>query len=113
LSVQTRAPRRLLPRLSHYGSLFLGGSSAVALGDYVTGPNHILPTAGAARHTGGLSVLRFLKVLTVQEVDARGALRLAPAAERLAALEGLEAHRVSLARRAGRGATRAVLFDFN
>ena len=113
LAVQTRAPRRLLPRLSCYGSLFLGGSSAVALGDYVSGPNHVLPTAGAARHTGGLSVLRFLKVLTVQEVDEGGARRLAPAAERLAAVEGLEAHRLSLAVRAGRGATRAVLFDFN
>ena len=99
LSIQTRSPRRLLSRLRNYGSLFLGGGSAVALGDYVTGPNHILPTAGAARATGGLSVHRFMKVVTVQEVTRAGAARLAPVAARLARLEGLEAHRVSVALR--------------
>ena len=113
LSVQTAAPRRLLPGLTAYGSLFLGASSAVALGDYVTGPNHTLPTAGAARHTGGLSVLRFLKVVTVQEVRPAALARLAPAAQRLAALEGLVAHRASVAMRAGRRHAPAVLFDFD
>jgi histidinol dehydrogenase len=125
LSVQCAAPRRLLRRLRNYGSLFLGGVSAVALGDYLTGPNHVLPTAGAARHTGGLSVLRFLKVATVQEVAPAGVARLGPAAERLAAIEGLEAHRASIALRRGEdpleapspagaaGAARAVLFDFD
>lgn len=100
LSVQVRTPRRLLRRLRNFGSLFLGGDSAVALGDYVTGPNHILPTAGAARSSGGLSVHRFLKVVTVQEVSRRGAGRLAAAARRLASLEGLEAHSASVALRA-------------
>ena len=57
LSVQVRAPRRAGRRLRNYGSLFLGGFSAVALGDYVTGPNHILPTAGAARHLAHLEGL--------------------------------------------------------
>src|SRR5207245_5918333 len=66
LSLQPAPPRRAAARLRSYGSLFLGGASAVALGDYITGPNHILPTAGAARHTGGLSVHRFLQILTVQ-----------------------------------------------
>lgn len=123
LSVQTASPRRLVPLLRNYGSLFLGGHSAVAFGDYVTGPNHILPTAGAARTTGGLSVHRFLKVTTVQEVAPSGARLLAPAAGRLARLEGLLAHRLSVELRnrdAGsravpdRGAgARAVLFDFN
>ncbi|HEX9427884.1 MAG TPA: histidinol dehydrogenase, partial [Candidatus Polarisedimenticolia bacterium] len=56
LSVQSASPRRLVPRLRHYGSLFLGPGSAVAFGDYLSGPNHILPTAGSARHGGGLSV---------------------------------------------------------
>ncbi len=111
LSVQTASPRRLAARLRGYGSLFLGGDSAVALGDYVTGPNHILPTGGAARHTGGLSVLRFLRVVTVQQVSLRGLERLVPAAERLASMEGLAAHRMSLAVR--RGGPRAVLFDFD
>ncbi len=99
LSVQVRSPRRVSKRLRNYGSLFLGGFSAVALGDYVTGPNHILPTAGAARITGGLSVHRFLKVVTVQTVSPRGAVRLAGAARHLARLEGLQAHDASLALR--------------
>jgi histidinol dehydrogenase len=133
LSVQTAAPRRLARRLGSYGSLFLGRDAAIALGDYVSGPNHVLPTSGAARHTGGLSVLRFLRAVTVQEVDGRGLRRLAPACERLAAVEGLEAHRLSVALRAGRpepgsrsrtpgagprsgapgAGPRAVLFDFD
>jgi len=113
LSVQVAAPRRLLAKLTAYGSLFLGSAAAVALGDYITGPNHTLPTAGAARHTGGLSVLRFLKVVTVQEVRPSAAVRLAPAAQRLAALEGLVAHRASVALRAGRRHAPAVLFDFD
>ncbi|MGH9751128.1 MAG: histidinol dehydrogenase, partial [Candidatus Polarisedimenticolia bacterium] len=115
LSVQTRRPRRLLPLLRNYGSLFLGPESAVALGDYASGPNHILPTAGAARHTGGLSVLRFLKVTTVQEVSRRGLDRIGPAVELLAAVEGLEAHRLSVAVRRDRGGVppRAVLLDFD
>jgi histidinol dehydrogenase len=100
LSVQVRSPRRLLPRLRNYGSLFLGASSAVALGDYVTGPNHILPTGGTARATGGLSVHRFLKVVTVQELSRAAARRLARAASLLASLEGLEAHRTSVMLRA-------------
>jgi histidinol dehydrogenase len=113
LSVQTASPRRLVPLLRNYGSLFLGGHSAVAFGDYVTGPNHILPTAGAARTTGGLSVHRFLKVTTVQEVAPSGARLLAPAAGRLARLEGLLAHRLSVELRNRDAGSRAVLFDFN
>jgi histidinol dehydrogenase len=119
LSIQTGAPRRLVPRLRQYGSLFVGGGSAVAFGDYLSGPNHVLPTGGAARHTGGLSALRFLKVVTVQEVDPRGARRLAPPAERLARMEGLAGHALSARLRsaAGRGRSgadiRAVLFDFD
>ncbi len=113
LSLQMAAPRRLVPHLRHYGSLFLGSASAVAFGDYLTGPNHVLPTGGAARHSGGLSVLRFLRPVTIQEVGERAIARLAPPAERLAALEGLEAHRESLALRAGRGARPAILFDFD
>src|SRR5438445_5601656 len=88
-----------------------------ALGDYITGPNHILPTAGAARHTGGLSVHRFLKIVTVQEVAGRCRGRavqsLAEAAARLAAREGLLAHEESIAIRSGSGQPAAILFDFN
>jgi histidinol dehydrogenase len=113
LSLPIARPRRLLPRLTAYGSLFLGPHAAVALGDYVTGPNHTLPTAGAARHTGGLSVLRFLRVVTVQQVSPAAARRLAPVAERLAALEGLVAHRASVAARVRRHTAPAVLFDYD
>jgi histidinol dehydrogenase len=104
LSVQVRSPRRLLKRLRNFGSLFVGDFSAVALGDYVTGPNHILPTGGAARFTGGLSVHRFLKVVTVQQVSRRGVGPLAGAARHLARVEGLVAHDLSVARRIARDA---------
>jgi len=83
-------------RLTHYGSLFVGGRSAVALGDYCTGPNHTLPTLGVARRKGGLSVGAFLKILTWQEVDGDFA-GLAHTAMALAELEGLDYHRRSLA----------------
>ncbi|MEW5983677.1 MAG: histidinol dehydrogenase [Acidobacteriota bacterium] len=113
LSVQVKKPGPLIRRLTSYGSLFVGRDAAVALGDYVSGPNHTLPTGGAARHTGGLSVLRFLKVVTLQRVTRAGARRLAPTAGRLAALEGLEAHRRSIVRRSPVPRIAAVVFDFN
>jgi len=113
LSLQVRRASSLVPRLSSYGSLFVGPASAVALGDYVSGPNHTLPTSGAARHTGGLSVSRFLKVVSVQRITKNGARRLAASAGRLASLEGLEAHRRSVTARVSVPHFAAVLFDFN
>lgn len=89
-------PRRLLPRVRHAGSVFLGEYSAVAAGDYATGPNHTLPTAGAARVRGGLSVADFVKVITVQELTSGGLRRLAPAVVTLAGCEGLRAHARSI-----------------
>jgi histidinol dehydrogenase len=74
------------------GSVFIGRWSAQALGDYVTGPNHTLPTSGLARVRGGLSVFDFVKLVTVQEYSAAGARRLGPVAIRLARAEGLVAH---------------------
>jgi histidinol dehydrogenase len=74
------------------GSVFMGRWSAQPLGDYVSGPNHTLPTSGHARVRGGLSVLDFLKLVTVQEYSATGVQRLGPAAIRLAHAEGLAAH---------------------
>ena len=113
LSLQVRRAALLVPRLSSYGSLFVGPWSAVAFGDYLSGPNHTLPTSGTARHSGGLSVLRFLKAVTVQRVTEPGARRLARSAGRLASLEGLEAHRRSVAARVNIPRFAAVLFDFN
>ncbi len=74
------------------GSVFIGHWSAQPLGDYVSGPNHTLPTGGLARVRGGLSVLDFLKLVTVQEYSEQGVQQLGPAAIRLAKAEGLAAH---------------------
>jgi len=76
----------------HAGSVFVGRWSAQPLGDYVSGPNHTLPTGGQARARGGLSVMDFLKVITVQEYSQEGVRQLGPAAIRLAKAEGLAAH---------------------
>jgi len=83
--------------LRHYGSLFIGPHSAVALGDYCSGPNHTLPTNGYARYKGGLHVGDFLKVLTVQEITPAGFESLASTAETLAQMEGLKHHAESIA----------------
>ncbi len=78
--------------MCHAGSVFVGGWSAQPLGDYISGPNHTLPTGGLARTRGGLSVLDFLKIITVQEYSREGVQQLGPAAIRLANAEGLVGH---------------------
>jgi histidinol dehydrogenase len=82
----------LLGRIQHAGSVFLGPSSPEAAGDYASGPNHVLPTSGAARLRGGLSPADFVKVISVQELTADGLKQLAPAITTLARAEGLEGH---------------------
>ena len=83
----------LAGRLRHYGGLFVGGPSAEVFGDYGVGPNHVLPTGTAARFTGGLNVLHFLRVRTWLRMEAGAALQdVVSDAARLARLEGLEAH---------------------
>lgn len=84
------------------GSIFVGDYSAQAAGDYASGPNHVLPTAGQARFRGGLSVLDFVKIITVQKVSAAGLRRIGPAIQRLAAAEGLPAHENSVRMRCQR-----------
>ena len=78
------------------GSVFVGDYSAQAAGDYATGPNHVLPTAGAARFRGGLSVMDFVKLITIQELSSNGLGRIAPAVLKLAETEGLQAHAASI-----------------
>src|SRR6185437_5629807 len=78
------------------GSVFIGDYSAQAAGDYASGPNHVLPTAGAARFRGGLSVMDFLKVISVQELSSTGLRTLSPTIVRLAETEGLRAHTESI-----------------
>ena len=85
-----------LPFIETAGSVFIGDYSAQAAGDYASGPNHVLPTGGQARFRGGLSVLDFTKVITVQKVSARGLRRIAKTVACLAEAEGLPAHAESI-----------------
>ena len=88
--------RRDLPLVQNAGSVFIGDYSAQAAGDYASGPNHVLPTAGAARFRGGLSVLDFVKIITVQELSPKGLRRMAGPIVTLAETEGLRAHADSI-----------------
>jgi histidinol dehydrogenase len=103
----------LLAGVRHAGSVFIGPFSPEAAGDYASGPNHVLPTSGAARQRGGLSVTDYLKVISVQELSEPALKRLAPAITTLARAEGLEAHarsveaRVSAPGSAGRASSPA------
>lgn len=86
-------PEELVARLNHYGALFIGERSAEVLGDYGAGPNHVLPTAGAARARGGLAVIDFLRVRTWIRLDGSAPIReLVEDSAWLAREEGLEAH---------------------
>ena len=79
-------------RLTAYGSLFLGEQTTVAFGDKASGPNHVLPTSGAARYTGGLSVQKFTKTVTWQRTNRTAMRDLAHATARISRLEGMEGH---------------------
>jgi sulfopropanediol 3-dehydrogenase len=81
-----------LKKLHAYGSLFLGEGSSVAHGDKCSGTNHILPTRKAARHSGGLSVHKFLRISTYQEIDRAANRRFSAVASRLSRVEGMEGH---------------------
>ena len=82
----------LIPKIRHAGSIFVGPFSPEAAGDYASGPNHVLPTSGVARLRGGLSAADYVKVISVQHLDAKALAKLAPAITTLARAEGLEAH---------------------
>ena len=86
------ADPRWVKQVRNAGSVFLGPFSPEAAGDYATGPNHVLPTVGAARIRGGLSVLDFVKIITVQQLTPAGLRALAPTITTLARAEGLEWH---------------------
>ena len=81
-----------LSQLTNYGSLFLGEQTTVAYGDKCSGTNHILPTSGAARYTGGLSVGKFIKTVTYQKMDEAANRSVGAVASRISRLEGMEAH---------------------
>ena len=92
LTVQASDLDWWLARLSCYGSLFLGEETTVAFGDKASGPNHVLPTSGAARYTGGLSVHKYMKVVTWQRSTREAVRSIARATARISRLEGMEAH---------------------
>jgi phosphoribosyl-ATP pyrophosphohydrolase/phosphoribosyl-AMP cyclohydrolase/histidinol dehydrogenase len=103
LQLDLRDAAAVAPRLAHYGALFVGAGAAEVLGDYGAGPNHVLPTGGTARSTGGLSVYTFLRVRTWLRIDDRdAALPLIQDAIWLGRAEGLEAHARAAERRLAR-----------
>jgi histidinol dehydrogenase len=91
-----------LSLIQNAGSVFVGDYSAQAAGDYASGPNHVLPTAGAARFRGGLSVMDFVKLITVQNLSSQGLNRIAKSIVTLAETEGLKAHADSIRVRCAR-----------
>ncbi len=102
LEICTADAEALAPRFRHAGAIFIGALSAEAIGDYVGGPNHVLPTARSARFSSGLSVLDYMKRTTICRMTPAAFTAIGPAAERLALAEGLEAHGLSLRARLDR-----------
>jgi len=92
LEVQTKDLDWWLEHLSCYGSLFMGEETTVAYGDKASGPNHVLPTKGAARYSGGLSVHKFMKTFTWQRMTKAAARDIGEVTARISRLEGMEAH---------------------
>jgi histidinol dehydrogenase len=101
LEIATRDPDTLADQIRNAGALFLGRYTPEVIGDYVAGPNHVLPTARSARFSSGLGVLDFMKRTSILKLDAAALAKLAPAAMELARAEGLEAHRRSVEVRLG------------
>jgi histidinol dehydrogenase len=102
LEIMTADPETLAARVRHAGAIFLGALTPEAIGDYVGGPNHVLPTARSARFSSGLSVLDFMKRTTIARLSPGALAAIGPAAETLAHAEGLEAHALSVAARRAR-----------
>ncbi len=97
-------PDALAARIRNAGAIFLGRYTPEAIGDYVAGPNHVLPTARSARYSSGLGVLDFMKRTTMVACDADSLAQIGPAAVTLARAEGLDAHAASISIRLNRGA---------
>lgn len=101
LEVLTADPEATAAGIRHAGAIFLGPHTPEAFGDYIGGPNHVLPTARSARFASGLSVLDYMKRTTISRCSAEALRRIGPAAVTLAQSEGLEAHGLSISRRLG------------
>ncbi len=96
LELATAMPEALAAKIRHAGAIFLGRYTPEAIGDYVAGPNHVLPTSRSARFLSGLGVLDFMKRTTMVTCDAASLRRIGPAAVALAEAEGLDAHALSV-----------------
>jgi histidinol dehydrogenase len=103
LELAVADPHALAAKVRNAGAVFLGRHSPEAVGDYVAGPNHVLPTSGAARYASGLGVLDFMKRTTLIDCSAEGVAAIGPSALTLAEAEGLDAHARSVALRLGKG----------
>ncbi|HEY4940300.1 MAG TPA: histidinol dehydrogenase [Rhizomicrobium sp.] len=103
LEIATADPEAFAKRVRHAGAIFLGRHTPEAIGDYIAGPNHVLPTSRTARFSSGLSVLDFLKRTTLLSCDAAAVAKIGPDAIVLAEAEGLEAHARSIAARLNLG----------
>lgn len=99
LELAIASPEPLLARIRHAGAIFIGRRTPEAVGDYVAGPNHVLPTGQAARYASGLSVLNFMKRSSIIGCLAEGVAAIGPAAITLAEAEGLHSHAESVRRR--------------
>jgi histidinol dehydrogenase len=99
LELAIEEPERVAQRVRHAGAIFLGRHTPEAVGDYIAGPNHVLPTSRSARFASGLGVIDFMKRTTIVGCDPKSLAALAPAAIRLAEAEGLDAHALSLSLR--------------
>jgi histidinol dehydrogenase len=102
LELVVKDPEALLPAIRHAGAVFLGAFTPEAIGDYVGGPSHVLPTSRAARFSSGLSVLDFVKRMSVTGCSKKGFDAIGPAAATLADIEGLPSHAASVRLRLGR-----------
>ena len=96
LEIASEDARRLALRVRNAGAIFIGRFAPEALGDYLAGPNHVLPTARSARFSSGLGVLDFMKRTSMIECDGPGLRAVGPAAATLARAEGLDAHALSI-----------------
>jgi len=106
LIVNVADAESLLPQLDNAGSVFLGRYTPESVGDYASGTNHVLPTYGYSRMYSGVSLDSFVKYMTVQELTKEGLDALGPAVARMAAVEGLDAHRLAVTLRLGSDAAR-------
>jgi histidinol dehydrogenase len=102
LEIATDDPESFSKKVRHAGAIFLGRYTPEAMGDYIAGPNHVLPTSRTARFSSGLSVLDFMKRTTLLGLDAKSIAAIGPQALTLAEAEGLEAHARSIAARLNR-----------